>query len=464
MITVIEKSKIKTEELTFQLDDKLSANLLSQSLNYTPYVYIKKLNDPTTPQIVGMNIDPKDIVMIKLSNDKFLPEVELNCYDSKGLLFNNLYPFDHDTLICIFFKSSSEETLPIRMDFRCTSYETVKISQERDDLKYIINGILNVDELHFNRYEAKRGTSYNVLKELALQMNLGWASNITASNDEMCWINPQNTYIEFINEITKYSWVSEESFIWSFIDFWYNLNYIDVNAQIQEFNSIEIGEFTNPRIQKSEEKTIPLFLTNNKSFNMTNKYITKYNMVNQSFKVNLENNYKMLGTWYIKGENKVYKEYLKDLRSDETKLSSKEGKLNKLIDETSQLFNESINNELFFGKLDIDNVHPNYSKARYSNEFNLNLLEKMKLIITLSQLNFSIKRFQNIRVEIYNINDILSKDANEKKPENNINTVLSGYWFVTGINYIYKRSGTTGSMEQEITLMRRDLSINYGQK
>ena len=46
-----------------------------------------------------------------------------------------------------------------------------------------------------------------------------------------------------------------------------------------------------------------------------------------------------------------------------------------------------------------------------------------------------------------------------KSSINNINTRLSGYWFVTGINYLYKRSG---GVEQEITLQRRELSVNYG--
>jgi len=35
---------------------------------------------------------------------------------------------------------------------------------------------------------------------------------------------------------------------------------------------------------------------------------------------------------------------------------------------------------------------------------------------------------------------------------------LSGYWFVTGINYNFKRNG---GATQDITLVRRDLNLNY---
>lgn len=460
MINIIEKSKILTEVLSINSNDKTSADMLAQSFNYVPYIFLKKLNDTVNKdKINGTTIDPLDVVYLKLYNNKFLPEIEILCYDTKGILFNDMYPFDHDTLICIFVKSNSENTMPIRMDFIVTSFETIK-SDGKDTLKYLINGILNIDDLHYSRYEAKKGTSYNVLKELALQMNLGWASNVTESDDEMLWINPQETYLNWIHEITKYSWISEDSFIWTFIDFQYDLNYVDINAELNEYNPIEQGTLTDTQLVKDkEEKNVPLYLTNNKAFNMTNKYISKFNLINQSFKVNLEKNYKMKGTWYIKNDNTVYKQYLKELTSDDSKLGESEGKLIHLIDRPSEIYVENINDEYFFGKFDIDNAHKNYALAKVSNKFNMDTLEKMKMVVTLGRINFSIKRFQNVKVDIYNINDMFSQSANVNKPVDNINTKLSGYWFVTGINYVYKRSG---GQEQEITLMRRDLSQDYG--
>ena len=463
-IKVIEKSKIKTEPIAFKLNDPKSVDLLVQSFDYVPYVYIKKINDTiNTPPIDGTNIDPRDIVYIKLHNSMFLPEIELYCYDSKGILFNDLYPFDHDTLLCIFVKANSENEMPIRMDFRVTEYETVKSDDNRDIFTYLIKGILNVDELHYTRYESYEGTSYDVIKEIALKLNLGFASNVDSSDDKMKWINPSDTYKEFIKDITRYSFITEDDFVWTFIDFYYNLNYINVQLEMNEFNKEEKGTFTNKLITKNdEERNIFLYLTNNKAFNMTNKYISKFNLVNQSLKVNLENFYQITSSFYDKSDNTVYKKYIKKLENNEEKLAKGEGTLRQLYDKESPIFNENVNDEYFLGKIDTqNNVHKNYSLAKTSNLYNLNNMEKMKMIVTLNQINFSIKRFQNIKIEIYNPQDIFSADANnpDKKPIDNINMRLSGYWYVTGINYLYKR---TGGPEQEITLMRRDLSIDYG--
>jgi len=462
-IEVISASKIKTEPIAFKLNDKESVDLMVQSFDYVPYLYIKKVNDTiNSPPIDGTSIDPRDVIYVKLFNSRFLPEIELYCYDSKGILFNDLYPFDHDTLLCIFIKSNSEITMPIRMDFRVTEYETVKPDENKDIFKYLIKGILNVDDLHYTNYNSYRGTSYKILQDLALSMSLGFASNIQSSDDEMTWINPSNTNLEFIKDITKYAYISEDSFIWTFIDFYYNLNYVDVQKEMNEFNRDEKGTITDKKIDKdAEEKVVTQYLTNNRAFTMSNKFISRFNLVNQSFKVNLQKFYKMKGTWYDKNDNTVIKKLLKHLENDDQKLQKDEGTLRQLYDKESTLFVRNLNDEYFIGKIDTqNNVHKNYAFAKLLNKYNLDNLEKMKMIVTLNQINFSIKRFQNIRVDIYNPQDITSSNAGDtNKPSDNINSRLSGFWFVTGINYIYKRSG---GAEQEITLMRRDLSIDYG--
>lgn len=459
MISIKDKAKIILKEIKFQLNDNISSDLFVQSLDYVPLVYMSKINDPKSPPVQGTTIDPKDVIYIKLHNSMFVPEIELYCEDSKGVLFNDFYPFDHDTILSIFVKASSDITMPIRMDFRVAEYETVKSSSKSDKTyRYLIKGILDVDDLHFTRYESRKGTSYNVIRDMALQMNLGFASNVESSDDEMTWINPSDTYREFIKDITKYSFVSPTSFVWSFIDFYYNLNYVDVQLELNEFLKDEAQNMGNTQVVKDGSQTNTLlYLSNNQALQGTNQYFSKFNLVNQSFKVNLDIFYQMKSTWYDKSTNTVIKDFISELETDENKLGSK---LVQLMDKKSQIYQENVNDEYFIGKIDTQkNVHKNYALAKVMNKYNLDGMEKMKLIITLDKINFSIKRFQNIRIELYDENVLFSREANEKKPLTNVNSNLSGFWYVTGINYLYKR---TGGVEQEVILSRRDLSLDYG--
>jgi len=451
-------AKIKTEPIFLKLSDKEDTKRMVQTFEYLPYIYIKKINDTAlSPPIDGTTINANDITYVKLYNNKFLPEIELLCKDSKGILFNDLYPFDHDTLICLFVKSTSEITNRIRMDFRVTEYETIQ-SCESCEYRYLIKGVINVDELHYTKFETYDETSYDLLKKLADNFKLGWATNVTSSNDKMKWINPGGTYLNFIKDVTKHAFIDKDSFIWTFIDFYHNLNYINIQKELDEFNTDEKGTLTDKKFDKDgEERNVKQYLTNNTGFEMTNKYIKKFSLVNQSFKVNLEKNYKTVARWYDTDKVTVYREELKILENKDSNLKNYEGKLRQLNDEDSDIFDNNLGST-FLGKIDKDNVHENYALAELLNEHNLDKISKMKMVVTLAQINFSIKRFQNIKVEIYNIEDLMSRKS-DKKTLQNINTRLSGYWYVTGINYLYKSSG---GQEQEITLIRRDLNLNYG--
>jgi hypothetical protein len=455
MIKVLNKSKIKTIPITFKLPDNTSKNLFIESFNYLPFVAITKLYE--NERVYISTVDPRDIIYVKLHNSAFIPEIELYCSDTKGILLNDLYPFDHDTIISIFIKSDSEITLPIRMDFRVTEYETINSDKIYGSLKYLIKGVLDVDGLHYTKYISIKDTSYNTLKRISSDLNLGFASNIQESNDEMTWINPGNSYLQFMENISRNAYISEDSFIWTFIDFHYNLNYINIQNELNEYNS-EITPFNMKLIDKAEnkdDKNVELYLTNNKAFDATNRYISKFSLINQSFKVNLEKCYTMNATWYDKKDNTVFKDKIENLTSE----TKDDDELRDLSDKSSSIYKENLNDEYFIGKLDVDNTHKKYNIARFINNFNIENIEKMKMVVILTQMNFSIKRFQNIRIEIYNLQDVFSKDANTKEPQDNINRILSGYWLVTGINYVFRK---TGGIEQEVTLMRRDLSIDYG--
>ena len=115
MIEVKDKAKIKTKEFEFNLKDEAKINQFVESFDKLPFLHLSKSDS-------GSTINPKEIIYVKLYNSRFLPEIELSCYDSTGVFFTTLYPSDHDSILSIFVKSSSNLNFPIRMDFRVTEF------------------------------------------------------------------------------------------------------------------------------------------------------------------------------------------------------------------------------------------------------------------------------------------------------------------------------------------------------
>jgi hypothetical protein len=124
----------------------------------------------------------------------------------------------------------------------------------------------------------------------------------------------------------------------------------------------------------------------------------------------------------------------------------------------------------YLGKLDRDNVHPNYLYSYQQNMNNLDFLQKVKMTLTLrGSMNFILYRFQKILIKIYDFNDIV-KMKNETNPnvtsvqdsanldESKINHRLSGEWLITAINYTYNIE--YGNV-QELTLVKRELTSVY---
>jgi len=334
--------------------------------------------------------------------------------------------------------------MPIRMDFKIIDYNIIKNNIESNDKKFHFKGILDIEELHYTIFESyKKTTSYNVLLELSKKLGLGFATNITNTDDNMTWINPSNTYLEFINNITEHAYINDNTFVWSFIDFYYNLNFVDIEKELGEkpkdVQSTNLNFITDK--DEDENDLIDLYLSNSDNLSMTNKYISKFNLNNQSTKINLKEKYQYSSRWFNKSENTIEQFVTKENNTNDTNLVQ-------LI--TDDSISISSIEETFLGKIDEDNVHKNYHLAKTLNKFNISKLHKVTMTITLQFVNFEIKRFQKILIELF--------DTNILKDNVGLKEKLSGYWFVTGINYNFKRqNGAT----QEINLVRRDLNLTY---
>ena len=338
---------------------------------------------------------------------------------------------------------------------------------------------MDINELYYTPYIAYKGSSYDVLRQLAEYCKLGFATNIDSTDDLMTWINPGEKIQTYINDITQHSYKNDGTFLWSYIDFYYNLTYLDLEKQLKDDTS-KLSEASTSKQLTDKEQVLPLKLTNHPDSNATDMFIKQYNLDNSSTKSNLDIGYKARLRYYDMTENDMTS-ILLDTLSDAGKKGD-QVVMKAQPDDMTGLLTNSLTT-LYGGKQDQDNVHKNFLYAYKQNSQNLQFLQKIKMTIVMGQPNYNLYRFELVPIEIYEMSDIhrtnsdttmtnnsdgttsISKTnkldaSNPKKTEQNqINKKLSGDWLITGIVYTMKKGDE--SVQQEITLTKREISADY---
>lgn len=454
MIEVINRSNKKLVSLEFGYKEGVKdkdATSYADDIGRLPYVVIN-----------GVTIESKDIRYFKLSNDGYLPEIEITFTDPTDYIFDTNFPLDQQ-IVSILIKANSDLLMPIRMDFWIYDFNSAKNQgQESEKKMYSVLGKLDVPYIIKNG--SFKGTSYDVLKQLSEKADLGFASNIDSTNDSMTWINCGIDYVrEQIPEIVKRSYISDNTFTWAYIDFWYNLNYVDIEKQFGE--STKDSKTVSPNSTlTSEDNTIPLILSNHPNYKSTNLYIDKFNLENNSTDINSSLGYNPHIYYYATKEKKVSNILLDTIsskgdNSDKIVLKGQPQNNNYGIDQQKNYF---------LGKIDTDNSHKNYLYAEQSNMHNIKFIQNISMTVILRNINFHLYRFQQVRINIYklkqlgsDVNPVTSADIESSKDVDKykLNERLSGDWLIVGINYTYrKRENSAGKMVQEVNLVRRELS------
>jgi len=427
--------------------------------------YISKIGQYPFVVFNGLIIDYKYFIDFKLSNDQFLPKLEMKFRDFSNKMIDQLFPLDN-SIISVYIKSSSEYLQPIRMDFKVMQFNPIKNGITNEEVIYSIVGTLDVAGLYYTLFSSYNGTSFDTMKAICNEIKLGFASNISNSNDTQTWINPADNKIDFIKNVMAVSYKGDESFLISYIDFYYNLNYIDVEAQFadstKDLQGIQNDTFV---LKEGGETLTSLLLTNHPDAYSTSNYISKFNILNESTNVNLSIGYFGAIRYYKKIEREI-SIYTIDA------ISNVGNKDTIVLKSNSDGTNDNINNfggsHVFYGTIDTDNIHENYHYATMQNSRNLNFFQKVRMKVILRQPNFNLYRFQMIQVKLYkmqelddkyryNINGKITDVANKNIYEDKLNKRLSGDWMIIGINF--KFSPDSG-WEQEVNLTRRELGVS----
>ncbi len=483
MSSIIDRNILTVLEPTIILDELSIPDLESgteNSDNQTSQIPLSKFSsiipliEINTYQIQGDRLHS-----FRLRNTGFYPTLRVVFDDRDGFFMARFFPKDGD-IIKLYIRSQGDETTfkPIRIDFTVIDVRPVAGGGNIKANRFMIEGRMFVPDLFTEKVQFNQGTSFDTLLSVAEELGLGFASNVEDTADSMTWINPNDTVEKFIQDVTSNSYLNDDSFFTAYIDPYYYLTLVEVNRFFSQEGAIEVSQTFSQNagdlLSKSdgEQDNFPNFLTNLIQFQGGARYISKYQMTNETGAVSKNNGYKRYAQHWDLESKEFISEFIDPLSFDTP------GFINAT---KGRIINGEIegprDNQVRYKYLGTqsENVHDDYTYSLVLNYQNLVEVEKMGMLVELDTVNPALLRYSRIYCQIYEyaesiknvltnpaVNDAdLPADAQERgrSAEEDqataglLNEFLSGFYVISGIEYIQTRPGP---VRMRLYLQRRE--------
>ena len=465
---------------------------------------ISKSNGNTAPAVRINNIDIQeyDLNFMSIDMEGLIPTLELNFMDGDNLFKGDSIPRDGDIVSIRLTSRQSDTYKDIRMDFditNCDAHSAPEGGANPQALaggEYIIRGRLRIPKIFAEESKGYgKKSSLDHLEQIATELKLGFATNIDKTDDEMSRFCPYISKSKFIQDIIKHGYIDDESFVIGKIDPYYNLNYVDLNKVFNSKNDLELTYFNkmqedmnkNPGDNDDTNKIkAAMLLTNHPTYNSSSQFFEIFKIINESGEKTAKFGYTMKLQYFENDSDeglvsfdvepqasKTMSDIEEPLRGRRTEGSGKEEET-RYKDEVKQKY---------VGRIDADKEHGNMSINHYyaaiQNKMNYAQSTKMKLEVTLDQINPGLYMFQKIPVFVTSYNDTevyRQKALKEKKKEKGFDIVgeeygedpaapggdkivmdefHTGYYVIENIKYMYESSNGLG-IRQVVTLLRRE--------
>jgi hypothetical protein len=430
IISQIDKPTIVVPEIKMDKDkSSTDQDAYVKGMGYTPLIWYH-----------GFAIEDRSIKAMRLYHNGLVPMVEFTFEDTKDILKSIATPKD-DATIDLFLNSTSKNLKSIHMSFKIKNFVQ---GQQVASQTYTVTGTVNIPGLYVQNGNSYNGTSFQALRSICKELGIGFNSNIKDTSDSMPWRNTLKKPYEFMDEIISRSYITDESYMAGYIDYYYCFNYVDIEKEMNRDASKDLGLDTSGMSEqsKSEEsdRLMALKLTNDKAQNSSSNFIGSYTTLNESTKKSLQNGYATV----TKAYDRLKKQFLVFTVESTTSDGSETHILNG-AEMDGKYQKENIRHK-FTGKIDTDNVHKDYNYAVTQNRINLNNLNKIVLNAVLPNANWNLYKFQKIGV------DLISPTPTPTNPSPR-DFRYSGYYIIADIEYIWNGK----SMSQKLRLVKKEL-------
>jgi predicted chitinase len=385
----------------------------------------------------GYQIREADIKSLSLYHQGITPCAQVVFNDAQGIMKREGFPLNNATFE-IFLNSSSPYLKSIHMKFRLVNF------QENSDKSMTITGMIELKDFYKINYNSYSGTSFEVLRSISKELQLGFNSNINSTSDSMKWTNVGKTFNEFMSSIMQFSYIDDKSFVMGYIDFYYCFNYVDLEKEwlrnIGNDVGISSGGIGRLATTKSDEQIARLYLSNEKSTNGSDLYFQNYTVKNDSTEKSI-----------TKGQRTVVKYY--DTYSKSFLIFDIDGLTTPGDDNIILKGNPADSKDMEEnyrtvdgGRFDLSNVHKEYLYAKTLNDRNLSDLSKISVTLEIPALNFNFYKFQKVGIQFVN-------EAQTISDPSLIQERISGEWMITEIKYIWIKN----KINQTLTCVRKEL-------
>jgi len=476
---------IALDDLQFKSFDEEEgkANVSKDLGGRTPLIHIN-----------GYVFQEGDVTSMLLDMNGKIPKITVSITDGSGYFIVDTFPRSGDVLSLRIASRQTDTYKDIRIDFdidKVVSVPKAAKEQSASGAKYTFTGLMKIPGLFADICKTyEEGSSLDHLEAMATDLQLGFASNVDspASEDLMKLVVPFKTMSDVIRETVEHSYTGDEGFQTYSIDPYYYLTYVDINKALNSEDDVDMSfasyaeSYDENAGEEDDKMMTALVLSTYEQTEGTNHHISKYALKHGAGAVARKEGFKKVLQFYE--DNPMHDNGgLGEIRTDVEPISSEslsdiEEPLKGRRGEDRYL--SEIKYKYMGRSSNTSNTHPQWKFAETHNSQNMSELNKLSLEVELPVFNPSIYKYQKLPVIIFTegMEQKMSSDQVETKKEEEgfdnsgtstsgdieanapttgeqkINSFLTGYYVVGGIQYIY--SSRDDAIKQKLILWRRE--------
>lgn len=453
-----------------------------------------------------------EIQSMEIDCTGFLPKITLKVGLISQVFIAKNMPKDGD-IISIAIRNKNDVLKIIRNDYVITSvYASEMFTASVKSPSFItfygelfIPGLRSAKDDH-----SFEGTSMEAMIDFASILNLGFATNEYNTDDKQIWLKANTTGDEYIQQLTERSYKDEKSFFMSWIDVYYNLNFINVNLQLLSsekqldvavvIDNIDKNTFFSTGTNENDKPNTVKMLSNFQNFKTTSFFIEYWKPANKSSSITFDYGTKIHCELFEHNQN-LYEDDREKYWAipiepiyDENKSSRAillRGRATQQYTENTKelkranhpyvgvyekfpwlgiqytISNTDENSYLWDG-----NHHRNYHVAKIQNIINIKELEKLNLIVTVKGNNFNIIRGDKLPIALVRSDNVDNSVIHEEVvTTDKLDLFYSGWYIVKGFNLLWSSAiddSVASTFSHEYILTRREwplpIAVDYAEE